>query len=139
VVTLTLGCAAGVVAALPLARWARRETIAARTRPLRPRRSSSGRVSLAFAAPLLRVVGAIRRGRSARRYDAALQRELPVVVDLVGVAVAAGCTPHLALEHTVKFAPGRAASALGAVPRACALGQPLDAALRDLGARETVI
>ena len=33
-----------------------------------------------------------------RRADAALARELPVAIDLLGVAVGAGCTPYLAVE-----------------------------------------
>jgi len=139
VVTLALGCAAGAVAALPFARWARREMIAERTRPLKRSRAARVRRPLALAGPPGRVVGALRRRRSVRRRDAQLQRELPVVVDLVSVAVAAGCTPYLAVEHAVRYAPARAADLLGAVARACALGQSFDAALRDLGARETTV
>jgi tight adherence protein C len=137
---LALGCAAGAIAALPFARWARREAIAARTRPLRaPAPASRGRANLAWAAPLVRVVAAVRERRSARGRDSQLRRELPVVVDLVTVAVAAGCTPYLAVEHAVRYAPGRAADAIGAVPRACALGQSFDTALRDLGRREALL
>jgi tight adherence protein C len=139
VVTVALGCAAGALAATPFARWARRETIAARTRPLRPRRAAGPRPELRFAAPLVRVTSALRGRRRARRRDAELRGELPVVVDLVGVAVAAGCTPYLAVEHAVRYAPGCAAEVFGAVPRACALGQPFDAALRDLGAQHTLL
>jgi Flp pilus assembly protein TadB len=136
-VTLALGCAAGAIAAFPFVRWARRETVAARTRPLQaPAPDLRPRRRLAWSAPLLRAVAAMRERRALRRRDAQLQRELPVVVDLVSVAVAAGCTPHLAVEHAVRYAPGRAAEAVGAVPRACALGQPFEAALRDLGIRE---
>jgi Flp pilus assembly protein TadB len=60
---------------------------------------------------------------------------VPVVVDLVAVAVGAGCTPYLAVEAAARFAPRRARSLLGSVVRACALGVPFDDALRDLGRR----
>jgi tight adherence protein C len=64
----------------------------------------------------------------------AIERELPVVVDLVGVAVAAGCTPYIAIEHAARFGPERTARSLHDVVRACSLGQALDGALRDLAA-----
>ena len=80
------------------------------------------------------VLGAPRRRRRARRHDAALQRELPVVVDLVGVAVAAGCTPYLAIEHAARFGPAgigeRAALPCCARARSA---RRFDDALRDLG------
>jgi tight adherence protein C len=131
---LVLGIAVGMVAALPFARWARRETVAARIRPLRTRR----RFVRASAAdtPVVRVVEMWRARRARRRSRAELQRELPVAVDLVGVAVAAGCTPFLAVEHAARYAPDRVAHALRAVPRACTLGQSFDVALRDLAAAE---
>jgi Flp pilus assembly protein TadB len=137
---LLLGCALGGIAALPLARWARRETIAARIRPLGRRPAAvRTRSRPTFVAPVVRITDALRQHRLRRRRDAELQRELPVVVDLVGVAVAAGCTPYLAIEHAVRYAPARVGATLGAVPRACALGQSLDAALRDLGVDEPVL
>jgi len=77
----------------------------------------------------------VRRRR--RRDEDAVRRELPVVVDLVGVAVVAGCTPYLAIEHATRFGPPRSARALRDVTYACALGQSLDDALCTLG-RSTV-
>jgi len=133
---LLLGCAVGVVAALPVARWARRQTIAARVRPLRNRARRRGRAGLAIAGPVGRVIAAFRAGRGRRRHQRELQREMPVAVDLVGVALAAGCTPYVAVEHAARYAPGRVAELLKGVPRACALGQSFDAALHDLAAAE---
>jgi tight adherence protein C len=131
-----LGCLAGVVAALPFARWARRETVVARTRPLRALRRGRNLRLTAVGVPVARVVSGLRAGRAHRRSRVELQRELPVAVDLVGVAVAAGCTPFLAVEHAARYAPDRVARSLRAVPRACALGQSFDAALRDLASAE---
>ncbi len=64
---------------------------------------------------------------------ARLQRELPVVVDLVGVGVAAGCTPFHAVEHAAGFGPSHASAALTGVIHACARGRSFDDAMRDLG------
>jgi len=71
--------------------------------------------------------------------DAAIGRELPVIVDLVGVALAAGCTPYLAIEHAARYGPARSAQSLRDVRRACTLGQSLDDALRDLGTATTAL
>jgi tight adherence protein C len=60
--------------------------------------------------------------------------EFPVIVDLLGVAVAAGCTPYLAIEHAARYGPVGIAARLRDVLQACRLGQSLDDALRDLGA-----
>ena len=55
------------------------------------------------------------------------------MVDLVGVAIGAGCTPFLAIEHAASYGPARTARALRGVGHACALGRSLDDALRELG------
>ncbi len=132
---LLLGCAVGGVAALPFVRWARREAITARTRPLRTRTRTT-RIRPAMGTPVGRVVAGMRARRSRRRQHIEVQRELPVAVDLVGVALAAGCTPFLAVEHACRYAPSRIAGLLRRVPRACTLGQSFDAALSDLAAAE---
>jgi Flp pilus assembly protein TadB len=147
-VTLVLGIACGGFAALPFAWLARREQTAARLRLLvpmqsRPRGAWSRRVrrlatSVLFGS-VVRVLASPRAHRRERRSGEALRQELPVVVDLVGVAVAAGCTPFLAIEHATRFGPPRAGRALQDVTHACALGQSLDDALRDLRASVPVL
>jgi len=84
-------------------------------------------------ASVVRVAGAPTRMRRARRLDDDVARELAVVVDLVGVGVAAGCTPYLAVEISAAWAPPLLRRGLDEVGRACALGQSFDDALRDLG------
>ena len=138
--TFVLGCAAGVIAAVPVARWARRETIATRVRLRRDARSRSRR---ALPPPPLASIGRVLQSlvarRAARRDDAALRAELPVVVDLVAVALGAGCTPFLAIEHAARHAPSRTASVLRGVTRAQALGQSLDDALLALGRAHPIL
>jgi hypothetical protein len=60
---------------------------------------------------------------------------MPVIVDLVAVAVGAGCTPYVAMEVTTQFAPARSRPLLADALRACALGMSFDDALRELGRR----
>jgi tight adherence protein C len=148
-----LGIACGAVAALPFALLARREAVTGRLRMLAPA-PPSGFASLmrdrfprtaerlaprlAMPAPIVsigRVLRAPGVRRRRRRRDVAIGRELPVIVDLVGVALAGGCTPFLAIEHAAQYGPRRTASAMQDVRRACALGRSLDDALRDLGAQ----
>jgi pilus assembly protein TadC len=142
-VRFLLGLACGGVAGMPFARLARRETVLARVRSLGSR--STGGVGERLAerlrripcpppvASIARVLAAPRARRRQRRQGAAFGRELPVVVDLVGVAVGAGCTPYLAIEHAARFGPEHTARALRDVSHSCALGQSLDDALRALG------
>jgi Flp pilus assembly protein TadB len=138
VVTFALGCAAGGVAALPFARWARREMVVGRVAPLRAR-SRHGRRMPKAAAAIARAPRAIAGRRTARRTETALRSELPVVVDLVTVALGAGCTPFHALEHTARHAPVRSAPHLAAVVRAHALGQSFDDALQMLAREEPIM
>jgi hypothetical protein len=72
-----------------------------------------------LVAPVTRLLFGHRR---ARAQELALVRELPVVLDLLGVAVAAGCTPYLAVEVAARWSPPVVASSFTAVLRACALG-----------------
>jgi hypothetical protein len=57
---------------------------------------------------------------------------VPVTVDLLAVAVGAGCTPYGAVEVAARWAPAAIAGRLGAVPRACALGSAFGVALDQL-------
>ena len=59
-----------------------------------------------LARGVVRVCSCARaRARRAAGADAALARELPVAVDLLGVAVGAGCTPYLAVEVAARWSP----------------------------------
>jgi tight adherence protein C len=87
-----------------------------------------------ITASVARVANVPRVRRSERLRAARLQRELPVVVDLVGVAVAAGCTPFHAVEHATRYGPAHSADALRSVTTACTRGRSFDEAMRDLGA-----
>ena len=138
---VVMALAWGGVAALPLVHVARRELVAVRVRPLAP--ASSRREPFAglrrglgrspLIATIVRVARVPPRRRRERRREALIRRELPVVVDLVGVAVSAGCTPFHAIEQATRYGPAHTAASLGGVMQACARGRSLDDALRGLG------
>jgi tight adherence protein C len=137
-----VGAAWGALLATPLLLRARRQRVAARAALLRvePARAVSvpttGRS--VFGRVPTGVVGRVARGWMARRRagadDAVLGAELPVTLDLLGVAVGAGCTPYLAVEVASRWAPPRIAARLTAVVRACTLGASLGQALDELAA-----
>jgi pilus assembly protein TadC len=140
-----LGIAWGGLCAVPLVARGRRTMIGTRVELLRDRTPRARHAFTLRHLPALPVPRSVRaasdsvlrvaRSFLSRRHvsaqDAALARELPVVVDLLGVAVAAGCTPYLAVEVAARWGPLRSASALSGVLRACALGTGFERALDD--------
>jgi hypothetical protein len=139
-----LALAWGALAAAPLAVRARRERVDVRLRPLRPARPEPSRPGFARARRLLalgatsalgRILVDVRARRRSRRDDYRLGAELPVTVDLLGVAVSAGCTPYLAVDMAARWAPPLTAARLASVRDACALGAVFADALDDLAAR----
>jgi hypothetical protein len=135
-----LGLSWGMVLALPLVRRAARVGVRIRlatlsVRPeVRPRGVSvPGRVRSWWRdrsdGVVMRVLRSLHARRGGRGADAALARELPVAIDLLGVAVGAGCTPFLAIEVAARWAPTSVATAFDDVLRSCALGLDLEAAL----------
>jgi hypothetical protein len=144
-----LGAAWGVALALPIARRAGRvgvtehaASLSAQSRPSTdPVRR---RVAAAAGAwrhhhsdhAVARVVRSLASRRGARHADFALGRELPVALDLLGVAVGAGCTPYLAVEVAAQWSPRVVAAAFDDVLRSCRLGLDFGSAL-DAVARAT--
>jgi pilus assembly protein TadC len=105
-----LALAWAALAATAVAALARLGDAARRARRLRPRPSRGE------AAGVLIRQFAGRRGR--RRETAAFERELPVCVDLLSVALGAGLTPYLAVRVAAEWAPARPADLLaGAIQR----------------------
>ena len=147
VVALTAGW--GAIAAAASVAFVRRVARAERARTLRRRARSrrTARVRSALRVRLDRIgamsavralLGMLRapaRARRRRRRADELLRHVTVAVDLVGVGVAAGCTPYLAVDLASTWSPRLVASNLAGVRRACELGQSFDEALRVLGTR----
>ncbi|HXY93858.1 MAG TPA: type II secretion system F family protein [Acidimicrobiia bacterium] len=137
-----LGVAWGALVALPLLARARRVETAARLgAPVVPRVGRRGRVvsgvharlgrTVEMTGPVARVVRAVLNRQRARAVDRALERELPVALDLLAVGVGAGCTPYLATEIASQWAPPAVAGRLSAVLGACAIGAGFEHALDD--------
>ncbi len=139
VVGLSLGW--GLMVASPFVRRARRFGTGVRAARLHPGAwSPQRRLALPRAAskvPLLvpRPIRALRDGRLAQRRDRAIEHDLPVTIDLLAVAVGAGCTPYLAVDVAATWAPPTLAAQLAGVVRACTLGSSFADALDDLATR----
>jgi tight adherence protein C len=93
----------GALAAAPLLRAAARARVAARALALRPVKGT----------PVVEPAG--RRGRRERRRAASLAAAVPSAADLLGVALAAGLTPYLALRVAARSAPEPVAARVAAV------------------------
>ncbi len=70
--------------------------------------------------------------RRHRREAAEFGRELPLVLDLLQVAVSAGCTPYRALELTRRWGPPACGAAFGSALDATRVGSSLQDALDAL-------
>jgi tight adherence protein C len=135
----------GCVVLLPFLAFVRRISAGERLQRLRPRRVRRGRLAravhttstrLAANAALRtvsRVARAPARARHRRRVDDEMARQVADAVDLVGVGVAAGHTPYLAVQLGARWSPPLVARDLEAAVRACTIGQSFDDALRELG------
>jgi tight adherence protein C len=145
--TWLIGAAWGLLGATPIARRAGRVGVAARVASLSSgsahpaRRARRGRLVPAWLRahaldPGVRVVTAFTTRRRARAADLAVRREVPVAIDLLAVAVGAGCTPYLAVEVAARWSPAPLAGAFADVLRSCGLGLDFEAAL-DARARAT--
>jgi len=125
-VSLMLGVGWGVMFATPVARLARRTTVVNRLGTRLPAVTPRRRVHLPslgrWLGPVHRVASAVFERRSRTRRDEELTRDLPVTIDLLAVAVGAGCTPYLAVDVATQWAPAALAACLDEVRRECALG-----------------
>jgi Type II secretion system (T2SS), protein F len=142
---LALAAAWGLLLATPLVRRARRTGTGERAATLGPaavtprrarRLTISGSTSvLRLPAVLARPLGEVRGRRAAWRLHRVVEHELPVTIDLLAVAVGAGCTPYLAVDVAASWAPPTLAAQLLGVSRACSLGRSFADALDELATR----
>lgn len=89
-----------------------------------------------------RVTSPLRWWRERRRVRArhrAIERTLPLALDVLTVAARAGYTPRLALQATTRWSPAEVGQAFGAVESQCRLGAGLARALDELASREPVL
>ncbi len=134
---LALALGWSVLAAAPFVRRARRAGVigSAQARLGVPRQQWTSTVRMPGSKLLAGALGPWARRyfewRAERRAESQIARELPVAVDLLAVAISAGCTPHLAVTLVADWAPRATSTWLAAVRRRCALGTGFSAALSD--------
>lgn len=126
---LVLAAAWGALGAAPLVVLARRTAPRVRVRALPVTVVRPDRRRVAVPRPVRAVVGAAAARVRRRRNEEALRRELPLVLDLLQVAVGAGSTPRRAVELAVLWGPPETGAALSNALAATALGSPLADAL----------
>jgi Flp pilus assembly protein TadB len=130
VVVRRVAAAEHLVGAIPAVDAASRQT-----RPRARRRLPAKVAAFPLLRSVVRVVRAPARARRARRLDDDVARQVAVSVDLVGLAVAAGHTPYLAVDLGAEWSPPLVAAELDAIVRSCSVGQSFDDALREAGRR----
>lgn len=141
---VVLGIAWGVFPALLLQRVASRRATLQRARGLgpqliQPAAGATVKVQSAMVrmrgtcaralGPVDRVCSDWRRRRALVREHRAIEAELPVYVELLGVGFGAGCVPFTALALTLPWAPPTIAPYVTRVLERCALGAALAEAL----------
>jgi len=141
---VVLGAAWGILVAIPLARRARRAGTNARATALGVSTASGfpqgvhrgvARLMASMPTVLARPLGEVRQRRAFRSMERIVEHELPVTIDLLAVAVGAGCTPYLAVDVAATWSPPTLAAQLAGVVRACTLGRSFADALDDLAGR----
>jgi tight adherence protein C len=131
---LALALAWGGLIALPICGAARRTNTRTRARQLQSgvKRSRRRIVPRLVPSALRHVVDRIVTVRRDRRDEREISRELPLVLDLLQVAISAGCTPYRALELTVQWGPAATGTAFGTALDATRVGSSLRDALDTL-------
>ena len=140
-VMVGLGVAWGVVMALPVGRRAHVVAPRARSHALTPVRvpRRAVRAGAPNASVVARPVHTLRERRRARARHRAVERSVPLVLDVLTVAARAGCTPRVALAATAAWCPHVARTLLVDVERRCTLGVSLADSLDALSANEPAL
>jgi tight adherence protein C len=128
-----LSLAWGSLLATPLVVFARRDATRVRLRPLHAAAQGPAearrRVRVPVPGPLRRVAERAVGVRRERGVTERIVRELPLVLDLLQVAVSAGCTPYRALELVVRWGPSTSGTAFRGALDATRVGSSLADAL----------
>jgi pilus assembly protein TadC len=146
-VSASIGLAWGAVVAVAILAAAGRRRVARRARALgvasavRPFSDTAvlRRTSRRPERRRRSFVARFRATRAARKRERVINADLPVAVDLLGVAVASGCTPYLAVVQTARWAPPSVASPFATISAEAALGRSFAEALADLSSREPAL
>ena len=99
-----IGCGWGALIAVPILTRAKKSAARSRAQ-LMEKKQASRRTQSIDSIPFLRVVGVPARRRSNRIMDNAVSRDIPVLIDLLALAAASGCTPAGSVAAVVEWAP----------------------------------
>lgn len=130
--SVLLGVAWGVMLAWPIAHRTRRASVVARARGVVSRQRDeerSPRATSLRTVPIARAVFTLLDHRATRRRDRQFAHELPIVTDLLGVAIGAGANPTNAVDLAARWAPPLCSSVLERVGDARTNGAGLAEAL----------
>jgi len=149
------GCAWGVALAAPVLVRAGSADVRARATGLRSARSrprtrglqrsrARSRVSawIAWSGRIGRIGRVLRTpfARARRReHTRAVERAVPLALDVLTMAARAGYTPRLALDASARWSPPEVGSVFTTVETRCRLGASLAEALDDVGRDEPVL
>lgn len=144
--SMLLGMGWGVIAGLPLARRgvtararARGSRLALRPGPTAREGHRRGPGRALRGGRLVHALGWPSRHHRARARARAVQRAVPLAVDLLTVAARSGHNPRLALQATARWSPPALRAALELVERQCGLGASLGDALDELARHEPAL
>lgn len=85
------------------------------------------------------VLAGLVRPRRRRDHHRAVERGVPLALDVLTMAARAGHTPRLALAAATRWSPTEVAAALARVEHRCELGASLTEALAELGREEPAL
>jgi len=89
--------------------------------------------------PIGRVLRAPFARARRREHERAVERAIPLALDVLTMAARAGYTPRLALAATARWSPPAVGAVFATVETRCRLGASLAAALDDVGHSEPVL
>lgn len=147
---LALGAAWGIAFAVPIAARARVGATRARTIALTGSRRGPSRIARGDArrgstrvarpgGPVRRVLAGTWARVRARDRARAVERGVPLALDVLTMAARAGYTPRLAVDAAARWSPDDVARALAAVEQRCRLGAAFADALDHVGRDEPAL
>lgn len=99
-----IGCGWGALIAAPILSRANKSSTRSRARLMESKEASLGARSIDSVA-FIRVLGVPARRRANRLADNGLSRDIPVLIDLLALAAASGCTPATSVAAVRDWAP----------------------------------
>lgn len=130
--SLLLGLAWGAVLVAPVLAHLRRDVSRQRTRTLRSVEMGPEQVRPRQMGVVGRVISGVRTQLRARRMTIQIRRDLPVTIDVLGVAVGAGLTPYLSVEVASLWIPVSVSTHFAGIVHSVGIGMRFSEALDQM-------